>query len=485
MIAAKELITFLLSKQIVVTSKNLSLLKKKDEESLGKLFEIIKMSSEDEIKKILSSMIEEPKNDEVSGAVSVIYSCAIKNTRTTFTDFVSYFNARYKYIEKILRNRQELQNVTSIRRVSQKDEKEQVAVIGMVKKINETKNNNIIVTVEDQTGEINLLISKNKREVFDSVKVLVLDEIIGAVGVSGKGIIFVNKILYPDIPVYNELKKSPVEEYAIFLSDFHVGSKQFLDQSFEKFLRWINNEIGDEKQRELVKKIKYIFIMGDIVDGVGIYPGQEKDLEIIDIYDQYTEAARLLSKIPKHMQLIICPGNHDAVRMAEPQMPFYEDIAKPIYDLPNALIVSNPSWVTIGAQEGFPGITVLLYHGYSFDYYIANVDDIRNNGGYDRADLVMKFLLQKRHLAPTHASCLYIPYAEHDPLIISKIPDIFATGHLHKTSVSTYRNVTLICGSCWQGKTAFQEKVGHNPEPGRVPLVNLQTREMKILRFGE
>jgi DNA polymerase II small subunit len=80
---------------------------------------------------------------------------------------------------------------------------------------------------------------------------------------------------------------------------------------------------------------------------------------------------------------------------------------------------------------------------------------------------------------------LYVPYADHDPLIVSKIPDIFATGHLHKTSVSTYRNVTLICGSCWQGKTAFQEKVGHNPEPGRVPLVNLQTREMRILRFGE
>jgi DNA polymerase II small subunit len=285
--------------------------------------------------------------------------------------------------------------------------------------------------------------------------------------------------------VYNELKKSPKEEYAIFLSDMHVGSKQFLNQSFEKFIKWINGEMGDEKQRELVKKTKYVFIMGDIVDGVGVYPGQEKELEIADIYAQYAEAAKFLKKIPTHMTIIMCPGNHDAVRMAEPQMPFYEDIAKPLYELPNAIIVSNPAVVTIGAQQGFPGITVLLYHGYSFDYYIANVDEIRNNGGYDRADLVMKFLLQKRHLAPTHASGVYVPYPDHDPLIISKIPDIFATGHLHKTSVSTYRNVTLICGSCWQGKTTFQEKVGHNPEPGRVPLVNLQTREMKILRFGE
>ncbi len=485
MTALKELVTFLLTKKILITSKTFALLKQKDEEAQQDLFESVKQASLDEIKRIIAQLGEEQQIQESNGTVSVVYSCAIKETRTSLIDFVSFFNARYKYIEKILRNRQEMQNVISIRRVNQKDEKEHVAVIGIVKRINETKNNNIIVTIEDQTGEVNLLVSKNKKEVFDAVRLLVLDEIIGIVGVSGKGIIFVDKILYPDIPIYNELKKAPKEEYALFLSDIHVGSKQFLGQSFEKFLKWMNGGIGDEKQRSLVKQIKYVFIMGDIVDGVGIYPGQEKDLELVDIYEQYAEAARLLSKIPKHMQLIICPGNHDAVRMAEPQMPFFEDIAKPLYDLPNVLIVSNPSWVSIGVQEGFPGITVLLYHGYSFDYYIANVDEIRNNGGYDRADLVMKFLLQKRHLAPTHASCLYIPYPDHDPLVISKIPDIFATGHLHKTSVSTYRNVTLICGSCWQGKTAFQEKVGHNPEPGRVPIVNLQTRELRILKFGE
>ena len=31
-----------------------------------------------------------------------------------------------------------------------------------------------------------------------------------------------------------------------------------------------------------------------------------------------------------------------------------------------------------------------------FDYYIANIGDIRFGGGYDRADLVMKYLLQNR-----------------------------------------------------------------------------------------
>jgi DNA polymerase II small subunit len=97
----------------------------------------------------------------------------------------------------------------------------------------------------------------------------------------------------------------------------------------------------------------------------------------------------------------------------------------------------------------------------------------------------MKFLLKRRHLSPTHGGCPYIPDSEEDPLVIKKIPDFFATGHIHKTSVANYRNITLISGSCWQSKTAFQEKVGHHPEPSRVPLINLQTREVKILKFGD
>jgi DNA polymerase II small subunit/DNA polymerase delta subunit B len=95
----------------------------------------------------------------------------------------------------------------------------------------------------------------------------------------------------------------------------------------------------------------------------------------------------------------------------------------------------------------------------------------------------MKFLLKRRHLAPSHECNLHIPDVNKDALFIRKIPDFFATGHIHKSIAANYRNVTLICGSCWQSRTAFQEKVGHNPEPSRVPIVNLHTRAVKILRF--
>ena len=189
-----------------------------------------------------------------------------------------------------------------------------------------------------------------------------------------------------------------------------------------------------------------------------------------------------MSKIPQHIEIIICPGNHDAVRVAEPQPIPFKEFASPIYDLPNVTLVSNPAIVNIHSTSTFPGFNVLMYHGYSFDYFIANVDSIRLNGGYNRADLVMKYLLQRRHLAPTFTSTPLIP-SEKDPLLIKQVPDIFVTGHIHYCVVSSYKNVSLISGSCWQGITSFQEKMGHKPEPARVPIINLKTREMKVLRF--
>ena len=173
------------------------------------------------------------------------------------------------------------------------------------------------------------------------------------------------------------------------------------------------------------------------------------------------------------------------MRLAEPQLPIYKDFSEPIYTLPNTIMVSNPSLVNIHSTDTFPGFDVLIYHGYSFDYYVAEVDSIRNRGGYDRADLIMKFLLQKRHLAPAYTSTLYVPDSDMDPLVITKPPDFFVSGHIHKAAAANYRNVTLISGSCWESKTAYQEKMGHNPEPSRVPIVNLQTRNIKMLKFGK
>ncbi|MEK6846283.1 MAG: metallophosphoesterase, partial [Nanoarchaeota archaeon] len=399
-------------------------------------------------------------------------------------DFTSIFLSRYRFLEHLLRSRTEIsENLTTIGRLQGKKEREKVSIIGMIESSKTTKNGNLILTLEDLTGKISVLISKNNLELLNEAKELVVDEVIGIAGSCGDKIIFAEKVIWPDIIAHHELKKSEEDISAIFLSDIHVGSKMFLREEFERFLAWLQGNAGSEAQQEAARKVKYIFIAGDLVDGIGIYPGQDEELEIKEIQQQYAAFTRLISLIPADKQIIICPGNHDMIHLAEPQPAFYKQYAPELYTLPNVSLVTNPALVNIAKTATFPGFDVLLYHGYSFDYYVANVEAIRNQGGYNRADLLMKFLLKRRHLAPSFKSTPYFPAHAEDPLLIKKIPDFFLTGHIHYSKVANYKNVTLISGSCWQGKTAFQEKLGHQPEPARVPLVNLKTREVKVLKF--
>jgi len=453
--------------------------KKKDDKIYPKFMEYLS-----DQKRILGE--KKKKEEESYGNVKIIFSYQDKKgereKKKSIKDFISYFNARFNSMEKILQNRQELQNLTLINKIINKKDKENVSFIAMVSDRQITKKTkSIILTMEDQTGEIKVLINQNSP-IYEESKDIVLDDIIGITGINNNNMVFANNIIFPDIPL-KELKKSKDEAYVIFLSDLHVGSKNFLSDNFNKFLKWINQEIGTEEQKEIAKKVKYIFIIGDLVDGVGIYPEQDLELDIKDIYNQYEECAKLLKQIPNNIPLIICPGNHDANRISEPQLELYKDFSKALYELNNVIMISNPAYVNIHSSENFQGFDVLVYHGYSFDYYVANVDSIRMKGGYNRADLIMKFLLKRRHLAPSYTSTLYMPDKEKDSLIIDKVPDFFCTGHIHKTYVSTYKNTTLICGSCWQSKTIFQERVGHNPEPCKIPIVNLKTRKVKILKF--
>ncbi|MFH1589167.1 MAG: metallophosphoesterase [archaeon] len=426
-------------------------------------------------------------NDKIilknSSKVKVVCSYDRPPKKRIITDFVNLFNIRFKAIEKIVQARPEMQGLISINKLKLKSEKESVSIIGMVKDKKVTKNNNIILTLEDLTGETKVLVHQNNKDFFDIGKDVVLDEVMGVVGSLGKDIVFANSLVFPDIPLNKELKKSPVEEYAVFISDMHLGSKVFLKKEFEKLIAWLNGTIGTEEQKNMAKKTKYIFLTGDLVEGVGVYPGQEEDLEITDIKEQYIVLANHLKKISPDKKLIICPGNHDAGRIAEPQPPMYNDFAEAIWQLPNAIIVSNPAMVNIGSSKEFSGLDVLMYHGYSLIYYSNNVESIRIAGGQKRADLIMKFLLQKRHLAPTHESNMYIPDAELDSLLISKVPDLFVTGHIHRATIASYRNVTLMNTSCWGDITEDQEKRGLEPQPARAFVLNLQSRKVKLINF--
>jgi DNA polymerase II small subunit len=418
--------------------------------------------------------------------VVILRSYDHKGRKGAVDDFVQHFRVRYKQLSSILKERAELGQAIAVSRLKGKQEKERVALIGYITDKVDTKAGNIMITLEDLTGTVKVVFSKSREDVYAKAKDLVFDEVIGVTGQGMDGIVFGSDIIIPDIPVTHELKKAPIAERVVMVSDIHIGSKLFLKEEFERFIRWLRGEEGTPEQRSLAAQVRYLLIVGDAVDGVGIYPKQVDELAIPDIYEQYKVFAEYVKQIPQHIRVVICAGNHDGVRIPEPQPVLPADLAPGLHGLPNVTLVSNPAWITIGRTQLFGGFDVLLYHGYSFDDYGDMVESIRKEGKTisDRVNPVMRFLLQRRHLAPRYDTTQFIVDPTEDALVIDRIPDFFFAGHEHNSSHSNYRGVTLISGSCWQSKTAFQEKLGHTPDMCKVPVINLQTRDVTVIDFA-
>ena len=432
-----------------------------------------------EVKKetrIESRVIEEPQKN----FVKILSSPTIPYKKIEVKDFVKHFRSRYNFFKIILQNNPNLENLTSIDKINGNRAH---SIIAMVKSKATTKNKNIILEVEDLTGSIKVLINQNKEEIYEKAKEILLDDILGLKCSGTKEFLFVNDLFYPDAFLERK-KKSEEEKYVVFISDIHVGSKNFLENNFKRFIDWINGKNCDEEQRKIIEKIKYIFVVGDSIDGVGIYPGQEKELKIKDIREQYVKLAEFYKQIPERITIIQCPGQHDAVRVAEPQPPIGEDFGKALTEIKNLYLVSNPSLVEIESDKK-ESFKVLMYHGASMARIINEIEELRLSDAFNTPARVVKHLLLRRHLSPMHGAGIYIPDAEEDPLIIKQIPDIILTGDLHKPDIDMYHNILIVSSSCWQSITPFEEKVGNHPDPCKVPIFNLKTREIKILDFSD
>lgn len=411
--------------------------------------------------------------------IEVINMYQDKPKKREVKDFVSYMKVRYNSLKKFLLQRTELQSAVSINKACTKSQKEPVALIGFVYSKEQTKNGNFILELEDPTGIIKVLIGVKNEELIGLMDELVLDEAIGIIGTMGDGMVYAKDLIFPDIPV-KEYKRVQDDVCVAFISDLHVGSKMFAREEFERFIDWLNLLYGTDEQKELAQKVKYLIISGDLIDGVGIYPGQEKELYIDDIYGQYDALAAYLGSLRDDIKIVVCGGNHDALRLSEPQPPLSKDFARALYKLKNITFVTNPALVRIHNT-----FDILMYHGYCFDYYMNNVESLRKAGSYDASDAMMQFVLKKRHIAPTHVSNLYVPDIEKDPLVLELVPDFFVSGHIHHdVKISSYKNVTLIGCCSFQYKTAFQEKLGHtNITWAKSPIINLKTRQIKIMDF--
>ena len=390
-------------------------------------------------------------------------------------DFLPHFLGRYEKISGIIKSRVHCRPIRVIKKGSGSKE---VSVVGMVTSINKTAKGNLRVVLEDPTGHLPVILQRQEE--------IIPDEVIGVTGsLLDGGYLFGNRVIHPDVPIPSSMSQSSLHlsfnsnhdsnkahirestaenTYAVFISDMHVGSNTFLEESWNSFVQWLKEEakrIG----------IAYMVVAGDIVDGIGVYPNQEEDLSIMDIEEQYKVAARYFHNLPSHIHVVIAPGNHDAVRNAEPQLPLPENIRKLFPD--KTYFVSNPAYINIG------GRLVLIYHGQSYDDFVNLVSRL----SYSKPEEVMAEMLKRRHVAPIFGNSVSIVPDGHDYGIIDPVPDIFHCGHAHTVGVSKYRNVLLINSGTWQSQTPFQKKMGTNPVHSCATLVELSELKPKVMDF--
>lgn len=384
-------------------------------------------------------------------------------TKGEVEDFVSYFRNRYERLSAMLRaspGKYPEEDLSSMQSMLQ----QKVRIIVFVSDIRTTKNGNTMLEVEDLTGNFKVIISQKDEAVFEKAKRLVRDDTISIEGKVIGPFLVAEDFEWPEIPLGREPKEATHDFAAVYLSDLHFGSRHFLDQYFDRFVQWIN---GRSANPDLAGKVKYIFVAGDIVDGIGIYPEQEKDLVVQDIFKQYEMFSDFLEQVPDYIEVIVSPGNHDAVRRAEPMPALPDEVFRG-----DVTKVGSPSFVSV---DGFEH---LLYHGTSADSWIATLSNL----DYNHPERVMEECLKRRHLSPMFGGNAIVP-EKLDYMIIERVPDIVHFGHVHKNGYSNYRGTLIFNSGTFQDTTDFQQKQGHVPTPAKVPVYGFKDKRLRTLDF--
>lgn len=385
-------------------------------------------------------------------------------------DLIGYFQDRFAKLEKIFRSRLDLNNITKIKEIKRKDEP--ISVIGMVtEKV--IRGGRGRLTIEDPTSEqdLTIILPRDNQELTDKAMQLMDDTVVCVEGKMFKGNLIAHDIHLPEIPMLHEKRRADIPVHVAFLSDIHVGSKEFLSEPMGKFIKFLNGKLGNSKMRALGEHTKYVMFGGDVVDGVGIYPGQYNDLELQSIGDQYTEFTRFVGQIPEDVEIVIIPGNHDMVRSAEPQ-PSIDPVHVPdLAGMKNVHLLGNPSQVSLH------GVEVLLYHCTSMPDIMNHIPGASNKNPVE----IMKHMLRARHLAPIWGAKTPIAAEPKDHLVIDSIPDIFHGGHIHINGEGYHRGVQIVNSGTMQSQTSFQKSLNIEPTPGQVTITNLKTFEMNKL----
>jgi len=364
---------------------------------------------------------------------------------------VRYFRSRFQRLESLLRARPDFRSPVPISEISRSSSQGPFKTIVMVAK---KENRRILVEDLDDSATVTMP-KRSSPELEGKFSYLVVDMVVGLEVRKFQDLLLVTDVVLPDVPdTPTRRTRSPIS--TLLLSDLHVGSKHFLSKQFSALTDWLSGTKGTITSQQVANSVKYVIVAGDIVDGVFVYPKQERELEIVSVDRQYEQAVEALAKIPDYVYLVIGPGNHDIVRDAIPQPPIPKDLLDQLVsDRGNTIVVGNPT------QLSLHKVRFLVYHGQSLEDIASSVPSI----DYSTPQEGMRFLLRARHLAPIYGGNTQICVEGEDDLAIMTKPDVFHTGHVHVSGFTSYRGTQMVNSGTWQETTTYQANLGIRPTP--------------------
>ncbi|MFX1393767.1 MAG: DNA-directed DNA polymerase II small subunit [Promethearchaeota archaeon] len=394
-------------------------------------------------------------------------------TSGSYEDFQELTLDKYNRLYKLMKKRPEAFSVAKINNILRNTQNQYLSAAGLVNEIRQTKKGNFLITIEDQTGYLNIIVRKDSenRRIAERI---VEDEMILVEGTYNpgergkRGVLFADNILKIDIPINYETNKSTEPLSIALISDTHIGSKEFEEKLWLKFINFLNGKIGNKTWREIAGKVKYLIINGDLVDGIGVYPNQQEDLILPDIYQQFDKASEYISDIPDYIKIFYSSGNHEPVRNAIPRPAVPKKYAEKLLNI-GVKCIGNPAIIKTHNVE------TLIYHGDSILDMSLSISDLDQKKPIE----IMEEFLKCRHLAPIYGKKTQIAPTNKDWLTIDQIPDVFHTGHIHINGLGYYNNIALVNSGCFQSQTEFMRSLGITPTPGIVSIIELDTLKFK------
>ncbi|MEK6821350.1 MAG: metallophosphoesterase, partial [archaeon] len=351
-------------------------------------------------------------------------------------DFLQLFQDKYDFLSKELKARGYQPKPLS--KIDRQGRDEEFDIVVMVAEKTVTKNGHVLLNVEDLEGNAKALIPASDEELITKAKRITDDDVIGMkVKLARTGeLMIVKDFSWPDLP-HRKAKTSDVDLGMVITSDIHIGSKLFLRPWWEKFISWMNREVGTETEKARVGKLKYLVIAGDLVDGVGVFPNHLAELEVKDIYEQYRQFENYLQQLPEHLEIFITPGNHDPCRWHDPQPPVLKEFLPNLYQQKNIHFLPSPSWIEVEGHK------TLIYHGSGVigTMFALNIPPTK-------PEEAIKELLIKRDLMSMYGS--KHPYAPEPKahMLVRELPDIYIGGDNHYNAYAQYRGTTIINNGC-------------------------------------